>query len=51
MNKSDQHLISPYNIPPPPLTHHGQENKGNDPELKKILIAKKILLVSTSGDK
>ena len=36
--------------PPPPShikTHQGHENKGNDHQLKKLLIFKQILLVST----
>ena len=43
--KSDQHLISPYNI-----THQGHESKGNDHQLKKLLIVNQILLVSSLGN-
>ena len=44
--KSDQHLISPYNITPE-SNIKGHENKGNDHQLKKFYIANQILLVST----
>jgi len=30
--------------------HKGQENKGNDEQLKKLLINEQILLVSTLGN-
>ena len=43
---SDYNLISPYNITPL-ITHQGHENKGNDHQLKKLLIGKQILLTST----
>ena len=41
--KSDKHLISPN----PWVKHLGQKNDGNDCQLKMLLIAKQILLVST----
>ena len=42
-----QNLISPYNLTPksPPLLAH--ENKINNHQLKKLLIVRQILLVST----
>ena len=44
---SDQHLISPYNITP--KSHiKVTRKKGNDHQRLKLLIVKKILLVSTS---
>ena len=47
--KSDQHLVSPYNnIAVSLISDH--ENKGNDHQLKKLLIVKQILLVSTLGN-
>ena len=46
---SDYNLNSPYNITPL-ITHQGHENKGNDHQLKKLLIVKQILLVSTIGN-
>ena len=46
--KSDECLISPYNITTE--LHEGHENKGNDHQLKKLLIVKQILLLSTSGN-
>ena len=42
--KSDECLISPYNITTE--SHEGHENKGNDHQPKKLLIVKQILLVS-----
>ena len=42
--KSDQHLISPYNINPE--SKFSCENKGNDCQPKKLLIGKQILPVS-----
>ena len=44
--KSDQHLISPYNIT---CESHIKvwENKGNGHQLKMVLIVKQILLIST----
>ena len=47
--KSDQHLISPYNITPE-SNIKGHENKGHDHQLKKFYIANQILLVSTLGN-
>ena len=44
--KSDWHLISPYQITPW-LKHEGHENKGNDQQLKILLIVKQILLFNT----
>ena len=41
--KSDKHPISPN----PWVKHLGQKNDGNDCQLKMLLIAKQILLVST----
>ena len=41
-------LISPYNITTE--SHEGLENKGNDHQLKKLLIVKQILLLSTLGN-
>ena len=46
---SDYNLNSPYNITPL-ITHQGHENKGNDHQLKKLLIVKQILLTSTIGN-
>ena len=46
---SDYNLISPYNITPL-ITHQGHENKGNDHQLKKLLIGKQILLTNTIGN-
>ena len=46
--KNDECLISPYNITTE--SHEGLENKGNDHQLKKLLIVKQILLLSTSGN-
>ena len=51
----DWHIISLYNIsqpsPPPPSPNHTlQKNKGNDYQLKKLLIVKQILLVITLGN-
>ena len=46
---SDYNLNSPYNITPL-ITHQGYENKGNDHQLKKLLIVKQILFVSTIGN-
>ena len=47
--KSDQHLISPYNITTESLINV-MRIKGNDHQLKKLLIVKHILLVSTLGN-
>ena len=44
--RSDYNLNSPYNIIPL-ITHQGYEKKRNDHQLKKLLIVKQILLVST----
>ena len=44
--KSDYYLNSPYNISPESNT----KNKGNDHQVKKLLIVKLILLVSTLGN-
>ena len=43
--ESDLHLKSSYNFTR--LKYHGQWNKGNDHQLKMLLIIKHILLVST----
>ena len=43
--EGDQHVISPFNI-----KHRGHENKGNDNQLKNLLIARQILLASTLGN-
>ena len=45
--RSDQHLISHYNITPE--SHIKVRNKGNDHQPKRLLIVKQLLLVSTSG--
>ena len=47
--KSDQHLISPYNITTESLMKV-MRIKGNDHQLKKLLIVNQILLVSTLGN-
>ena len=47
--KSDQHLISPYNITTESLIKV-MRIKGNDHQLKKLLIVNQILLVSTLGN-
>ena len=44
--KSDHHLVSPYNNTAESFIED-HENKGNDHQLKKLLIVKQILLVST----
>ena len=44
--KSDQHLVSPYNNTAE-LFIQDHENKGNDHQLKELLIVKQILLFST----
>ena len=43
-----KHLISSYSIIPE--SHKGCENKGNDHQLKRLLIVKQILLDSTLGN-
>ena len=47
--KSDQHLVSPYNNTAE-LFIQDHENKGNDHQLKELLIVKQILLFSTLGN-
>ena len=47
--KSDQHLISPHSITTESLIKV-MRIKGNDHQLKKLLIVKQILLVSTLGN-
>ena len=44
----DQHLISHYNTNPKSHSHKGHKNNGKDLQLKKLLIVKQILLVSTT---
>ena len=46
--KSDQHLSSPYNISYESFIK--VQNKRNDHQLKKLLIVKQILPVSTLGN-
>ena len=46
---SDYNLNSPYNITPL-ITRQGHENKGNDHQLKKLLIVEQVLLVSNLGN-
>ena len=47
--EGDQHLISPCNIIPESQVK-GHKKKGNDHQLKKLLIVIQILLVSTLGN-
>ena len=47
--EGDQHLISPYNIIPESQVK-GHKKKGNDHQLKKLLIVIQILLFSTLGN-
>ena len=47
--RSDYNLNSPYNITPL-ITRQCHENKGNDHQLKKLLIGKQILLTNTIGN-
>ena len=44
----DQHLISHYNTNPKSHSHKGHKNNGKDLQLKKLLIVKQILPVSTT---
>ena len=44
---SDYNLNSPYNITPL-ITHQGHENKGNDHQLKKLLMIVSPLLANIS---
>ena len=46
--KSYQHLISPYNNTLE--SNKGHENRGDDHQLKQLLIIKQILFVSTLGN-
>ena len=45
--ESDQHLTSPFNINLNQILSY--ENKGNDKQVKNLLIVKQILLASKSG--
>ena len=47
--EGDQHIISPYNIIPESQVK-GHKKKGNDHQLKKLLIVIQILLFSTLGN-
>ena len=48
-SKNDYHLMPPYKITPKTKLE-GHENKGNDHQLKRLLIVKQILLISTFGN-
>ena len=45
--ESDLHLISPFKIIPKSSIKLGHEKKGNDNQLKNLLIVKQILPAST----
>ena len=48
-SQNDQHLVSPYNNTAESFIQD-HENKGNNHQLKRLLIVKQILLVNTLGN-